>query len=85
MGKSRALDREVADIAQKENRIVLTLDLDFGYIYYFEKRGFINIVIIRAKSNTPNEIIKLINKFLDSNTKPEGLIVVTENKIRVLK
>jgi predicted nuclease of predicted toxin-antitoxin system len=85
LGKSRLLDKEIADIAQKENRIILTLDLDFGYIYYFEKRNLINIVIFRANPSTPEKIIELLTNLLNSNAKIEGLVMITKNKIRVSK
>lgn len=81
--KSRLNDIEIAELAEKEKRVILTLDLDFGYIHYFEKRGLVNIVIIRARPSTPENIIRLLKKFLDSKIEAKGLVIVSENKIRV--
>ncbi len=83
--KTRVDDLEIAELAEKENRVLLTLDLDFGYIYYFEKRGLMNIVITRVKPATPENIIKLLMRFFDSKIEPNGLVVVSEKKIRVLR
>ena len=85
LDKARIKDTEVADLAQKEKRIILTLDLDFGYIYYFEKRGLINVVVVRAKPAAPEKIIILLEKFLKSKIEPKGLVVVSEKRIRILQ
>ncbi len=79
--KTRIDDLEVAELAGKENRVILTLD--FGYIYYFEKRGVVDIVIIRVKPATPENILKLLTKFFASKIEPRGLVIVSEKKIRV--
>lgn len=78
-------DIEVIDLAEKDNRIVLTLDLDFGHMYYFARREKVSIIVIRPKTPLPEEIIKLSSKFLDLNIEPKGLVIISEKKIRIVR
>jgi len=77
-------DERVMDIAIKENRIIITLDLDFGYLY-FKKREKVRIIVIRARPSVPTNVIRLLNNFLKLKTTPKGLIIITENKIRTFE
>jgi len=85
LGKTGITDESVVDVAEREDRIILTLDLDFGHIYYFTKRGLVNIIVVRSKMPISENITKLLLKFFKSKIEPKGLIVLSEKKVRVLR
>lgn len=85
LNKRGISDMEVVETAEKDDRIILTLDLDFGHMYYFSEQGKINIIVVRPKIIFSENIIKCLNRFFDLNIKPEGLIVISEKKIRIIK
>lgn len=37
-------DKDIVKIALEKERDKLTLDLDFGHIYFFSRRGELNII-----------------------------------------
>lgn len=85
LGKSGITDNEVMETAEKEDRAILTLNLDFGHIYYFAKKGVVNIMVVRTKIPTPENITKLLTKFFELKIEPKGLVIISEKKIRVLQ
>ena len=85
LNKRGISDIEVVETAEKDDRIILTLDLDFGHMYYFSEHAKINIMVVRPKIIFPENIIKCLNKFFDLNIKSKGLIVISEKKVRIIK
>jgi len=83
--KTGISDEEVAEIGEKENRIVLTLDSDFGYIYYFARRERINIVVLKPCTPTPESVKKLLETLLELKAELRGLVIVTEKKVRIIR
>src|SRR3972149_8632380 len=72
-------DSEVYELALKENRILVTFDLDFGEIYHFSKNK-IGLIILRLEDQTVESVNKTLERFLKSpNAKrvsKEKLLVV---------
>ena len=62
---------------------ILTLDLDFGYLFLKFGRG--TIIVQRPRLTVPKEIIKLIESSFEIITDKEGLIIVKPTKIRIIK
>lgn len=88
LGKLGLSDLEIADLAIKHKAIIVTLDLDFGQIYYFLKRKKVGIIVLRLKQAIPEKINLLLEKFL-KEIKLKGkikksLIIVEEDKVRTL-
>jgi predicted nuclease of predicted toxin-antitoxin system len=83
-------DDEIVALAQTENRVIITLDLGFGSIYYFSKRGTVGIVLIRVHPPTIEDVNPVLINFLnqvnlDEKKLTTNLIVLNKNKYRVLK
>src|SRR3989344_6454959 len=58
------IDKDVAKLAQKEKRIIVTFDLDFGEIYYYREQGKIGIIVLRLKNQTVESINATLDNFL---------------------
>ena len=57
----QAEDIEIAKFAQKYKRIIVTLDLDFGEIYYFGYPSVVGIIVLRLE----NQTIESVNRSLE--------------------
>jgi predicted nuclease of predicted toxin-antitoxin system len=83
-------DYDIVKLAESENRIIITLDVGFGSIYYFSKREQVGIIIIRVHPPTVENVNPVLVNFLakldfDKNKLTKKLIVLDKNKYRVLK
>ena len=58
-------DMSIFKIAQKENRILLTNDKDFGEIVFRQKLVSSGIILFRIKGQDTREKIKLLRKVLN--------------------
>ena len=78
-------DKEVLEIAIKENAILLTEDSDFGEWIFAHKEKCSGVIYIRYKNNELPDIMSSINKILtEYKEKLYGkFIVITKNKIRI--
>ncbi len=71
-------DNEIIKLVKKENRIVITLDKDFGELFSED----ITIILIRIKDQSPKCILETLIKFLKQN---EGLLETKEKKLIVIR
>lgn len=81
-------DQKVADKAAETKRILITLDLDFGEMYYFGTSKKLGVVILRLKNQTVESVNSTLKKLLDSQlldkkVNRSALFVVDEEKIRI--
>lgn len=83
VGLKGADDEIIYEYAVDNNLKVITLDLDFGYIFMKLKRG--TIIVLRPQKAVPAETISLLEKTFEVIKNKEGLIVVKPNKIRIIK
>lgn len=80
-----ASDRKVVEIAEEENRVILTQDDDFGRIYY-SSNPEIRILVIKPEKQENSEITDLIQKGLkEIKDENKGLFIVSKDKVRVRK
>jgi predicted nuclease of predicted toxin-antitoxin system len=80
-----ASDKKVVEIAEEENRVILTQDDDFGRIYYFSNPE-IRILVIKPEKQENSEIADLIQKGLkEIKDENKGLFIVSKDKVRVRK
>ena len=81
----RALDIEILDYADKENRILITNDKDFGELVFRLKMPSFGVIFLRLRKNIPKYRIKytlhVIKQF--SEKLAHNFIIVSERKIRI--
>lgn len=84
--KSSASDDELFQIAFEENRIIITADVDFGYIMSKWKHNLPSIILFRSFSYNPtiqfDNIIKVVKKF-SKNLIDGSIIVIEPARIRI--
>ena len=74
-------DEDVLSFANKENRILITADKDFGELVFKLNMSARGIIFLRTLTRDPEERFELVKDVLD---KSEGkFIVVKEGQIRI--
>ena len=81
---------ELVKLAISKNRIIITLDLDFGEIYYFSSKKKFGAIVIRLKTPTIEDINAVIGKFFEEIDfekvdLTKSLIILDEKKYRIRK
>ncbi len=85
--KSVATDEGVVNIAQTENRVILTFDKDFGEIYYFHKMKSITVIVLYLEDQTSEAVNKILKNLFDEMSFVEiknKLIIVYEGRYRII-
>ena len=86
----RAKDFEIVQFAQKHKYIIITLDLDFGEIYYFSGQSKLAIIVLKLKDQTIESVnrnleILLSTKSLSKKLLANSLVIFDGTKIRIRK
>lgn len=80
-------DALIIEKATRENRIILTADMDFGQILSFTKSHSISVIQFRIHDLSPEILIDKLKTifaiFSDSLLTGSVIITVQENKIRI--
>lgn len=88
-GLNYAKDAEIVKFAQKHGYIIVTLDIDFGEIYYFFSQPEIGIVILKLKDQTiesVNKAMRILSKAgIFKKRFQKSLIIFDGEKIRIRK
>jgi len=87
VGLKGAKDSAVAKYASDNKLILVTLDKDFGYIYYKLYKRRLTVILLRVKPPTPIELSDTMNKLiqeLDLSKHIGKLIIVTRKRIRII-
>lgn len=82
----RSSDRDILELAERENRIVLTHDLDFGYLLAVSRSALPSVIIFRLADMRPDNVIahlQLILEGYESALMTGAILSVTERRIRV--
>lgn len=82
-GKS---DEYISEVCLRENRILVTLDLDFSDTRVYPPDKYPGFIVIRLKNQSKNNIIIIFSKmipFLQKENVQNRLAVLKENKIRI--
>jgi predicted nuclease of predicted toxin-antitoxin system len=85
-GLQRALDREVIEKATREQRIILTCDLDFGDLMAASRELSPSIIIFRLENETPKNVNKRLKKVIEESLdalRKGAIISVEETRHRV--
>jgi len=88
-GLARAKDSEIVELAVKEERIILTMDLDFAAIIAKSNKRMPSAIIFRLSDESFENINPLLDKILPAVEKEllAGAIVIVEDdrfRIRAL-
>lgn len=87
-GLNKALDDDIVNFAIKEKRVIITLDLDFGEIYYFGTQKNLGIIVLKLKSQTIESVNNTLENFLrlevlEREENKYVLIMVSEDRYRI--
>lgn len=88
IGKEKAPDEELIEFAEKENRIIITMDLDFGTILHYAKKKSPGLIIFRisfATVETVNAALIAITQRMKPEDIANSVIVVDDQRVRVRK
>ena len=81
-----ASDRAVIDLAYKEGRTIITIDLDYPEIIALGRKSFPSAIIFRLTNPDVDTLNTLLNEYLEKIKKDlkEGAIVIIEDeKVRI--
>lgn len=78
-------DKEVLNLANKQGRIIITFDTDFGKLAFKEKLKVKGIILLRFIPKSPQHIAKRIENLLASGTPIENcFLIVKEDSVRAI-
>lgn len=79
-------DEELLKLANKEKRILITNDKDFGEIVFLQKRLSAGVILLRIKEQRTEDKVLLIEKLLQdySDKILKHFIVITKEKFRFI-
>lgn len=80
-------DVTVLSLADKESRILITTDKDFGELVYVNKLIHSGVILLRLNNDSSENKLKVLRKLFEMHLKQlsKGFTVVTENKVRIRK
>ena len=78
------MDKDILNIAFKQERIIITNDKDFGFLAYHQHLPHKGIILFRLKSEKPeSKINRLTNLFQKNLDLSDSFTVITEDRIRI--
>lgn len=80
-------DKDIANFAKKQERIIITFDKDFGELVFKDQLDVKGIILLRFKPKNPHFILeKIKNLFNNTEIKLQNnFIIVEEDRIRIRK
>ena len=88
IGKDRATDRELLEIARREQRVVITADLDFPQLLALSSAAGPGLILFRGGNYSDAEMCELLERVL-AEVPPEQLevsvCVVDKRRIRLTR
>jgi predicted nuclease of predicted toxin-antitoxin system len=88
IGKAKSSDEELIAFAEKEGRIIITMDLDFGSILHYTKKKSPGLIIFRisfATVETVNAVSTAILQRMKTEEIANSIVVVDDQRVRVRK
>lgn len=77
-------DSKILDLANKEGRIVITFDKDFGQLVFKQKRKTKGLLLLRFVPKSPSQIAMRIQQVLAAKFKIENHVVtVKKDSVKV--
>jgi predicted nuclease of predicted toxin-antitoxin system len=79
-------DEAVLEAANKQNRILITFDSDFGELVFRQKLGARGVILLKFAPKSTQQVVDTTLNVLKTQAKIEGhFLIVKEKKIRVLR
>lgn len=80
-------DAIVLSLANKENRILITTDKDFGELVYINKFIHSGVILLRLKNDSSKNKLKILKNLFELHLVElkKAFTVVTESKVRIRK
>lgn len=85
-GMKDASDAKILEKARKEERIILTYDLDFGDLMSASKETYPSVIILRLENETPLNVNKRLKQVLEESSEAlvrGAILSVEETRHRV--
>lgn len=79
-------DPEIAEVARREGRVVVTLDLDFGNIREYPPEDYRGLIVLRVVDQSRRHVLRVMDRLiavLDCAPLEGHLWVVSEGGIRI--
>jgi predicted nuclease of predicted toxin-antitoxin system len=82
----KMVDQQLLEMANKEKRILITNDKDFGELTFRQKRISTGIILFRVKNQKSRDKIRLLQKLLlvYGHKLKGNFIVLTQKKFRII-
>src|SRR5512144_2037746 len=75
--------------AKREQRVIVTLDQDFGEIYYLRERGRVGVLVLRLRDQTVASVNRVLAAFFHTQAHDidldTSLVVLDEHQVRVVR
>ena len=72
-------------MANKQNRVLITFDSDFGELIFRQKLGAQGVILLKFAPKSTQQVVDTILNVLKTQAKIEShFLIVKEKKIRVL-
>ena len=88
LGLGHLPDPEVVTLAKSRGRVIVTLDEDFGEIYYRHERGAIGVVYLKVQDQANVAVERVLERFFREDAAgidlDRSLVVVPEHRGRVV-
>lgn len=83
----RLRDSEIINIAAMENRIIVTMDKDFGELVFKTGRVHSGILLLRLESENSEEKVKIVNSIIQNYSKElvNNFCVFQNGRLRIRK
>ncbi|MFC1700955.1 DUF5615 family PIN-like protein [Patescibacteria group bacterium] len=83
-----AEDEKIVKLAHKKKMILITLDLDFGELYYFSSKKPIGLIMLKLRNQTVESVNSNLENFfkkkiINKKENQKALIIIDEKKIRI--
>lgn len=80
------VDEDLLKLANKEKRVLITNDKDFGELIFLQKSLSVGIILIRVRGQRSQDKVKLMKKLLMGYRDKliKHYVVLTKDKIRII-
>lgn len=89
LGQGGLPDTAVIALAKAEGRTIITLDLDFGELYYQQEAGSVGVIIVRLRNETRSAVETALARFFHTTDATidldRSLVIIEEARIRVVR
>jgi predicted nuclease of predicted toxin-antitoxin system len=82
----RNLDKDLLNLANKEKRILITNDKDFGELVFLQKKLSSGLILLRVRGQRAHDKVELVRNLLQnySNKLMKHFTVITEKNFRFI-